>query len=94
MLNNHGGGIFDLIAGPNQLATRERETYFLTPQRLNAKNTAMDHGCDYHFANDDASLATALDGFFEPSTQPRILEVETDRAVNGSVFEAFKALVR
>ncbi|MEM7534771.1 MAG: 2-succinyl-5-enolpyruvyl-6-hydroxy-3-cyclohexene-1-carboxylic-acid synthase [Chloroflexota bacterium] len=94
ILNNYGGGIFDLIAGPNQLAEQERETYFLTPQRLNAKHTALDHGCEYRFCNDEASLATALDGFFDLSSQPRILEIETDMAVNGAVFEAFKALVR
>ncbi|MFO7632875.1 MAG: 2-succinyl-5-enolpyruvyl-6-hydroxy-3-cyclohexene-1-carboxylic-acid synthase, partial [Caldilinea sp.] len=37
LLNNHGGGIFDIIDGPNRLDADTRTTYFLTPQPLSAQ---------------------------------------------------------
>ena len=40
LLNNHGGGIFDIIDGPNRLDAATRSTYFLTPQPLTAEGTA------------------------------------------------------
>ena len=44
LLNNHGGGIFDIIEGPDGLPVEQRTTYFLTPQPLTAARTAADHG--------------------------------------------------
>lgn len=93
VLNNHGGGIFDLIDGPNRLTTEERSTYFLTPQSLSAERTAADHGSDYFYCRDDDSLQRILADFFEMGERPAILEIETDMAVNTAVFEQFKKLV-
>jgi len=90
VLNNHGGGIFDLIDGPDRLAAAERETFFLTPQPLTARRTAADHGCDYVSCARAAELDRALDTFWQPRPRAAILEIETDMAVNTRVFQEFK----
>ena len=82
VLNNHGGGIFDIIDGPNRLPAELQETYFLTPQPLTAQRTAADHGLHYLHAADAASLEAALPSFFAPAPRAALLEIETDMAVN------------
>jgi 2-succinyl-5-enolpyruvyl-6-hydroxy-3-cyclohexene-1-carboxylate synthase len=93
LLNNHGGGIFDIIDGPNRLPAGLHQTYFLTPQPLTAARTAADHGLDYRHAVDAASLEAALATFFAPGPRPALLEIETDMAVNSRVFRQFKELI-
>ncbi|MBV7331467.1 2-succinyl-5-enolpyruvyl-6-hydroxy-3-cyclohexene-1-carboxylic-acid synthase [Chloroflexi bacterium TSY] len=92
VLNNHGGGIFDLIDGPNRLPSEERATYFLTPQNLSAQRTAADHGCDYFHCQDDNSLRRILPNFFAKRQAPALLEIETDMVINTTVFEQFKTV--
>jgi 2-succinyl-5-enolpyruvyl-6-hydroxy-3-cyclohexene-1-carboxylate synthase len=93
LLNNHGGGIFDIIDGPNRLPAGLYQTYFLTPQPLTAARTAADHGLDYHHAIDAASLEVVLATFFAPGPRPALLEIETDMAVNSQVFRQFKEMI-
>ncbi|MCX6050014.1 MAG: 2-succinyl-5-enolpyruvyl-6-hydroxy-3-cyclohexene-1-carboxylic-acid synthase [Chloroflexi bacterium] len=93
ILNNHGGGIFQIIDGPNQLAPDELRTYFLTPQPLTARRTAEDHQCDYYFVDKRTDLTAALADFFAPRARAAILEIETDMQINTQVFEQFRALV-
>jgi len=93
VLNNHGGGIFDSIDGPDRLARGLQETYFLTPQPLTAERTAADHGLDYYHAVDAAGLQAVLPAFFEPQQRAAILEIETDMGVNSQVFRSFKHLL-
>lgn len=93
VLNNHGGGIFGSIDGPDRLPRELQETYFLTPQPLTAQRTAADHSLDYAQATNDASLHAALPGFFAPQQRAGILEIETDMGVNTQVFRSFKELL-
>jgi 2-succinyl-5-enolpyruvyl-6-hydroxy-3-cyclohexene-1-carboxylate synthase len=93
LLNNHGGGIFDIIDGPDRLPAALRRTFFLTPQPLTAARTAADHGLDYLHASDAAGLEAALAAFFEPRPRATLLEIETDMAVNSQVFRRFKEML-
>ncbi len=93
LLNNHGGGIFDLIDGPDRLPVDVQRTFFLTPQPLTARRTAADHGLDYLHAADATGLESALASFFVPRPRPALLEIETDMAVNSQVFRQFKELM-
>jgi 2-succinyl-5-enolpyruvyl-6-hydroxy-3-cyclohexene-1-carboxylate synthase len=92
VLNNHGGGIFDVIEGPNQLEREQQETWFLTPQPLSARRTAEDHGLRYLRAESGPELAQNLDQFFAPEAGPSLLEIETDMSTNTAAFGRFKAL--
>jgi 2-succinyl-5-enolpyruvyl-6-hydroxy-3-cyclohexene-1-carboxylate synthase len=93
ILNNHGGGIFQIIDGPNQLQPAETRTYFLTPQPLTARRTAEDHGLDYFAVADETALQATLPNFFAQRSRAAILEIETDMATNSAVFQQFKQLV-
>ncbi len=93
LLNNHGGGIFDIIDGPKRLPAELHRTFFLTPQPLTARRTAADHGLDYLHAADGASLDAALASFFAPRPRAALLEIESDMAVNSQVFRQFKELI-
>lgn len=93
LLNNHGGGIFDIIDGPDRLPPDLRRTYFLTPQPLTAQRTAADHGLDYLHAADAPSLDAALASFFTARPRAALLEIESAMAVNSQVFRQFKALL-
>ena len=90
MLNNHGGGIFDIIEGPNQLERERQETYFLTPQPLTARRTAEDHGLRYFHATAGEDLTAQLGEFFVQNAGPALFEVETDMATNTAVYARFK----
>jgi 2-succinyl-5-enolpyruvyl-6-hydroxy-3-cyclohexene-1-carboxylate synthase len=93
LLNNHGGGIFDIIDGPNRLPAELHRAFFLTPQPLTARRTAADHGLDYLHAADGASLDAALASFFDPRPRPALLEIESDMATNSQVFRQFKEML-
>ena len=93
LLNNHGGGIFDVIDGPDRLPADLRREFFLTPQPLTAERTCADHGLDYVHAADAAGLEDALKTFFSPSSRAALLEIETDMATNSQVFRQFKAMI-
>lgn len=90
VLNNHGGGIFDIIEGPNRLERRQQEAWFLTPQPLTARRTAEDHGLRYYHAAAGVDLLRQLPSFFAGSG-PALLEIETDMATNTAVYAEFKA---
>ncbi|MFN8465157.1 MAG: 2-succinyl-5-enolpyruvyl-6-hydroxy-3-cyclohexene-1-carboxylic-acid synthase [Caldilineaceae bacterium] len=91
VLNNHGGGIFDIIEGPNQLERARQETYFLTPQPLTARRTAEDHGLRYFHATESSDLSAQLGEFFAENAGAALLEIETDMATNTAVYARFKA---
>ncbi len=93
LLNNHGGGIFDIIDGPNRLDAETRTEFFLTPQPLTAQRTAQDHGLAYTLARSAADVQAALAGFFDPAAGAALLEIETDMATNRAVFQAFRGMV-
>ena len=89
VLNNHGGGIFRIIDGPNKQA--ELEEYFETVQSMNAKNTAQDAGLDYYFANTNADFDSNLFYFLSDKGKSKLLEVETDSITNANIFKNFKS---
>jgi len=93
LLNNHGGGIFDIIDGPNRLPAELQREFFLTPQPLTAERTCADHGLDYFHAASAAGLENALQTFFRPRPRAALLEIETDMATNSQVFRQFKAML-
>jgi 2-succinyl-5-enolpyruvyl-6-hydroxy-3-cyclohexene-1-carboxylate synthase len=93
LLNNHGGGIFDLIEGPNKLTAPLQQRFFLTPHPLTARRTAEDHGLDYFGAESEAALSACLAEFWAQRPRPAILEIESEIATNTQVFNQFRQLV-
>ena len=88
LLNNHGGGIFRIIEGPNK--QQELEDYFETVQDLNAKNTALDANIDYCHVKTEGDLEANIDSFFSPMGKSKLIEIETNSKTNAEVFKLFK----
>lgn len=89
LLNNQGGGIFNLIDGPN--SQPELEDFFLTPHHQTAKNMSEDFGLDYYFCKNHLELEELLNTFFEPGERPKIVEISSDIVENSEVFREFKS---
>lgn len=88
LLNNHAGGIFRLINGPS--VQPELEEFFETSQRLSAGYLAKDFGFEYHLATDERSLEMGLKNFYQKSTHPKILEIQSDSPKNAKILKWVK----
>ena len=87
ILNNHGGGIFRLIDGPSDLP--ELEEYFVTDQKLTARNSGSDFNLDYILCKDANSLGNSMPTFLRKSKKAKILEIETDSQINKIIFDSY-----
>ena len=90
LLNNNGGGIFNLIDGPN--TQLELEEFFLTKHKLNAKNLADENGLSYANCKNNDEFANELVTFFDVSEQAKIIELSFDMDKSAAIFKAFKKI--
>ncbi|WP_273276039.1 2-succinyl-5-enolpyruvyl-6-hydroxy-3-cyclohexene-1-carboxylic-acid synthase [Maribacter polysiphoniae] len=84
LINNDGGGIFRILPGQKESDTYA--TYFETTHKLDAEHLCAMHGVGYACANDEKSLKNQLDGFFESSVEPKLLEIKTPRILNNKIL--------
>lgn len=91
ILNNHAGGIFRLIDGPSKQP--ELEEFFETRQKLTAKPLAEEYGFQYTLVKNQEELQLAMLNFYEPSLQPKILEIETSSPKNTEILKLVKSKI-
>lgn len=89
VLNNHGGGIFDIIDGPS--SHQEHKEYFLTDQPLSAKSVADEFGITYYSCKSIEGLSKGLDKFWVRDGTAKILEIETDIEANTKSYKKLKS---
>lgn len=92
VLNNHGGGIFRMIEGPNKQP--ELEQYFETRQTLKAENLAKEFNIDYFHCSSFKELSEQVPAFFDNSGKSKIIEIETDSKTNKEIFYQFKTSIQ
>ena len=92
VLNNHGGGIFDIIDGPSK--HEEHQEYFLTKQPLSAKATAEEFGLKYYHCQSVSGLSKGLDRFWVRDKHAKILEIESDIATNTKIYKKIKKEIK
>jgi 2-succinyl-5-enolpyruvyl-6-hydroxy-3-cyclohexene-1-carboxylate synthase len=88
LLNNQGGGIFDILPDSKQLP--ELNEFFITPHYLNAENTAKDFCLAYFSCQNQTQLDSTLSEFFNQSDKAKLLEIHTDINTNSLIFKQFK----
>ena len=88
LVNNHAGGIFRIINGPDKLP--ELEQYFETHQALTGKNLCEEFGFEYLHCNKRSKLKNYLKDFFTESDTAKIMELETISSENTATLKAFK----
>ena len=86
ILNNHGGGIFNLIKGPESLG--ESIKFQTTPHFLNASSLCDHFGIAYFVANDITSLRSCYNQF-DSYQGAAVLELITDEQENQNAFNKF-----
>ena len=86
VLNNHGGGIFNLIKGPESLG--ESIKFQTTPHYLNASSLCDHFGIPYFVANDMSSLRSCYNQF-DSYQGAAVLELITDEQENQNAFNNF-----
>ncbi len=88
ILNNHGGGIFRMIEGPDRQP--ELEKYFVTDQPHSAVGYAYENNLDYYFCKDLEILKQQLKNFYQPSEYAKILEIETNPVIDKETLKEYK----
>ncbi len=86
LVNNSGGGIFRIIPGPS---STEALSFFETPHCLTAEHLCKMYGFDYSIASDTETVSEVLKTFYQPSEQPKLLEIFTNSQLNDSILKAY-----
>lgn len=92
LLNNHGGGIFNMIDGP---ATQpEAAEYFITNQKLTAAKLSEEFNFAYSKLDSKRKVKNYLKDFVDADLHTKILEVETDVHINRNMFDKLKLKIK
>ena len=86
IINNSGGGIFKIIPGPK---ASEALDYFETTHALNAANLCQMYGIEYIKASSQKTLIESLNGFYETSDTPKLLEIFTPQIKNDEILKDY-----
>lgn len=86
IINNSGGGIFKIIAGPKKSTALK---YFETPHCLTAEHLCVMFGFEYSTAHNLKTLAEEVVGFYDKSDKPKVLEVFTPSDQNDLVLKEY-----
>lgn len=92
LLNNHGGLIFDVLEGPSSMP--EATEYFITRQMLNARKLCEEFGFDHLMAEDHRGVKNVLREFTAVDDRTRVMEFESDTALNKKVLEVLKTKIK
>lgn len=91
LINNGGGGIFRILPKAQEMPHFEK--FFETQHDLNAGALAQMYQWEYECVDSQRDLDAALEKFFEPGTEPKLLEIKTPGSLNDKVLkDYFKAL--
>ncbi|MGB5665920.1 MAG: 2-succinyl-5-enolpyruvyl-6-hydroxy-3-cyclohexene-1-carboxylic-acid synthase [Maribacter sp.] len=84
LINNDGGGIFRILPGHED--TANFETYFETSHSLRAEQLCKMHGLEYCFVDEENTLKTKLDKFYEDTGKCKLMEIRTPRILNDKIL--------
>ncbi|NAW51543.1 2-succinyl-5-enolpyruvyl-6-hydroxy-3-cyclohexene-1-carboxylic-acid synthase [Elizabethkingia argentiflava] len=87
IVNNGEGNIFRIIPGPED--TNAMGEYIATSHRKNAAYIAKHFKFDYFQVEKGEGFTLVLENFFKPSTQPKILEINTREEANAHVLKDY-----
>jgi 2-succinyl-5-enolpyruvyl-6-hydroxy-3-cyclohexene-1-carboxylate synthase len=85
VLNNHGGGIFDVLEASSKLP--EAKEFFITDQPLSAELVAQEYDFEYQSCNNNTDLLKRLETFFNKTGKSKILEIEIVMAKSSNIYK-------
>lgn len=77
VVNNHGGGIFDLL--PVADRTDILDKYFIVQHEMNFQHTAMQFGLQYQLVSSNSALSEAITSALK-APQTSLIEVQVERS--------------
>ena len=89
IFNNGEGNIFKIIPGPDKANSNILDEFIATKHGKTAKHIAKHFGFGYIKVQDDNTVERVLDNFFNPDTQPKIMEVFTQEAENATILRNY-----
>jgi 2-succinyl-5-enolpyruvyl-6-hydroxy-3-cyclohexene-1-carboxylate synthase len=92
VINNQGGIIFGMIDGPSGLP--ESQEYFVTQQKLTAKNLADEFAIEYTLLDTQKKIKNSLKDFFELADKTKILEIKSDQKIAKQAFDTFNSQIK
>ncbi|SDS23422.1 2-succinyl-5-enolpyruvyl-6-hydroxy-3-cyclohexene-1-carboxylic-acid synthase [Christiangramia echinicola] len=84
VLNNNGGGIFRILPGNKN--SENFEKFFETTHNMKAKPICDLYNFEYFQADSEETVQSSLEGFFNKSDRPKLLEIFTPRKLNDEVL--------
>ena len=87
VINNGGGGIFQIIDGP---ATTDQLPYFFAETKVDLKALCKAYGLEYALAETEAEIMACCASFYSQNEHaPAILEIKTREIQNAGVLSDF-----
>lgn len=89
LINNGGGGIFDIIPGPQN--TPNKDQYFVTEQSFSAKSICEAFDINYFNANSIDEIDNQLDTFYDvlPNNRPAVMEINTSSKESSTLLAEY-----
>lgn len=89
VINNGGGGIFNIIPGPEKSEVKDK--FFVTNQSFSAKSICEAFNVNYMSAHSMDEIDEQLNSFFEiqSNERPVLMEIFTPRDVNDKVLKDY-----
>lgn len=87
VINNGGGNIFKIIPGPD--TSNALTTYFEANHNYSTEHFAKHYHFDYEYVENENQLREVLTHFFSPSSQPKLLEINTKNAENAQILRNY-----
>ena len=94
MINNGGGGIFNIIPGPQ--STPNGDEFFVAKHSFSAKSICEAFNVNYYTAKSMEEIDQQLDQFYEiqSNDRPAVIEIFTDGELSGKILsDYFKATI-
>jgi 2-succinyl-5-enolpyruvyl-6-hydroxy-3-cyclohexene-1-carboxylate synthase len=92
VIQNYGGGIFQIIPGPAD--SKQREKYFEAKQTKSPAAIAQAFGRNTKIISSLEELTDFLPLFFDPSNETQVLEIQTDDRHNAIDLERYFEFLR
>ena len=92
LIQNHGGGIFQIIPGPANSPLRAQ--YFEATHQKSPGKIAEGYGFEVIYLSEKSKLETVVSSFFDRTDGPQILEITTEQNQNAQVLKDFFNFVK
>jgi 2-succinyl-5-enolpyruvyl-6-hydroxy-3-cyclohexene-1-carboxylate synthase len=92
LIQNHGGGIFQIISGPANSPLRSQ--YFEATHQKSPGKIAEGYDFEVLYLSDKSKLASAVSTFLETTDGPQMIEITTEQDQNAQVLTDFFNFVK